>query len=540
MTDLRLAALWMRRGTEWHEPVSAALRQSGFSMCRNRWGIEVWQPDRRAELPGGGYAVDGWQLRSLWLGPQARRKALGVRPKRIYLRSDGSRDRRPERQIIDLHQCPRWPLEVRRRALTSFLERLQNGCAECLGDSVALATDKVDLLDGVRLLGSSCDFPADTEFRDVHKKGGFLSVPDPFEVRICCDDGVDRKGARDSHRAEQAFRGRGAEASFGCVRIKKLMGRIDELDQGDPVKRRDVPVLFLLANKQEHPSSRLSRLMRGLDRHGLPWRRCACAPDNRKWSVSDQTGSLLQAAGGHPHGVVLASGESLPWSIGIDSSHRDTFTRVAAVLVSPEGRLAGSWMLDQEPKEDIIPKVLRRLLVAAVEKVPTGERSSGVMIVRDGRVFESENVNDYMRELGTAVTLVELRKYGNPPLLLGPEARLPTRPTVGWLSEPTGGSLGFLVPLPSGGTSNGFGNVLKIWMKQAWDEMRLGPEQLARILFAQTLTPGLGLRRRWLPAPIYWADGIAGASDDDLRFRGQCVVNLKRDRRGIGGLGSLG
>ena len=156
------------------------------------------------------------------------------------------------------------------------------------------------------------------------------------------------------------------------------------------------------------------------------------------------------------------------------------------------------------------------------------------MIVRDGRVFESENVNDYMYELGTAVTLVELRKNGNPPLLLGPEARLPTRPTVGWLSEPTGGSLGFLVALPSNGNYNGFGSVLKIWMQQAWDGMRLGPELLARILFAQTLMPGLGLRHRRLPAPIYWADGIAGASDDDLRFRGQYVVNLIRGGRGIG------
>ena len=71
-------------------------------------------------------------------------------------------------------------------------------------------------------------------------------------------------------------------------------------------------------------------------------------------------------------------------------------------------------------------------------------------------------------------------------------------------------------------------------MQQAWDGMRLGPELLARILFAQTLMPGLGLRQRRLPAPIYWADGIAGASDDDLRFRGQCVVNLKRGGRGIG------
>ena len=34
-------------------------------------------------------------------------------------------------------------------------------------------------------------------------------------------------------------------------------------------------------------------------------------------------------------------------------------------------------------------------------------------------------------------------------------------------------------------------------------------------------SPGLGNKLRGTPAPIYWADGIAGASDADLRFRGQ-------------------
>ena len=111
--------------------------------------------------------------------------------------------------------------------------------------------------------------------------------------------------------------------------------------------------------------------------------------------------------------------------------------------------------------------------------------------MRDGRVFESEDVGDYRRELGGPVTLVEIRTNGNPPLLLGNDARVPNRPVVGWLPEAVGGSLGFLVALPNL-TRAEIGSVLKIWMPQAWDGMRLGPERLVCILFAQTLTPGLG------------------------------------------------
>ena len=111
-------------------------------------------------------------------------------------------------------------------------------------------------------------------------------------------------------------------------------------------------------------------------------------------------------------------------------------------------------------------------------------------------------------------------------MLLGSELRLPNSPVVAWLKESKGGSLGFLAPLHEP-KNDEFGRVLKIWMKHGWDGMELGPQRLVHILFAQTLTPGLGLHARTLPAPVYWADGIAGASEKDLRFRGHSIVDLK-------------
>ena len=485
--------------------------------------MDVWRQDWQRALPAGGYAVDGWRLRTLWLGP--KRHALGVLPQRIYLRTDGGRDERPEREIVNVRRQRQRPLQERLRGLTWFLRRLQECCGKQFGDPVSLVASDPDPLNGVTLLGSRATFSADANHRVVHEQGGFYSAPNSLEVLVCCDEGVTRTPATDyAHRARDEFARRGLEANLRDVTLDQLEARLDELDRGGIVKRRDVPVLFMLAGKEERLSGRLSHVMRRLERHRLPWRR-AYATDDRTWSVSDQTGSLLQAASGHPHAVVPARGGCLPWSIGIDLSHRGTSSRVAASLVSPDGRLSGNWTLDQARQENIESAVLRRLLVAAACEIPAGDRSSGLLVVRDGRVFESEDVGDYRRELGGPVTLVEIRKNGNPPLLLGNDARVPNRPVVGWLPEAVGGSLGFLVALPNL-TRAEFGSVLKIWMPQAWDGMRLGPERLICILFAQTLTPGLGLGRRRLPAPVYWADGIAGASDDDLRFRGQLVVEL--------------
>ena len=530
MSDVRLAALWMRpalwnrRSPGWLAIVSKTVKRLGYSTLRNRSAIYVWRPDRQRKLPTEGHAVDGWQLRKLWLGTQ--QPALGVRPIRIYLRHDGSRDKRPEREIVVRCRRPQWPLEERRLALTSFLEHLQESCGQTFEDSVGLVAGEVDPLNGIRVLGSTQTFSANIKHRVVHEKGGFRTVSDCLEVLVCCDHGVDSRHSKDySHRAKEALARGGANAKFRDITLDELEARLNELDQGGTVKRYDVPVLFMLERKDKCPSRRLRRAMRVLERHHLPWRR-AYAIDDRRWSVYDQAGSLLQAAGGHPHAVALTEGESLPWSIGIDLSHRATYSRIAASLVSPDGQLVKSWILDQERQENVKSAALRRLLVTAAREVPMGERSAGLLVVRDGRVFESEFVDDYRRELGGPVTLVELRKNGNPPMLLGGDARLPTNPVVGWLREAVDGSLGFLTTLPKSVMTGEFGSVLKVWMSQTWDGMNLGPEQLVRILFAQTLTPGLGLGKRRLPAPIYWADGIAGASDNDLRFRGQCVVDL--------------
>ena len=519
MSGVVLAALRLRTKS-WIETVQTSLTRKGYSVERHRGGIDVWNAERRLD---DGYFADGWWVGTLWLGP--RQNAVRVCPHRYYFFADRSIDRRPEREIVNLSQRPKTPLVERLRALKQFLNDLREGCGAESNGFVHLNISGTDLLDGVTLHGARQAFPMDTKPYNVHKQGGFFDSPDKLEVLLCCDDGVSTDHTDDyRRRAWDKFTECGIEAKFHSITLEKLENRLSEIEQGDAIKRRNVPTLFMLANDQEPPSDRMRRIMRRFDQHGLPWRR-AYATDPREWSVANQLGSLLQACGGHPYSVILAGGECLPWSIGIDLSKRQNFSRVAVTLIGGDGRLMGAWTQDQRMGEDIEPTIIRSLLAAAMQRVPVSEQSSGVLVVRDGRVPESEDVEAYLRGFDGPVTLVELRKRGNPPLLLGEECQLPKRPTVAWLPEAVGGSLGFLVTLPQS-AKNEFDEVMKIWMRDEWDGMGLGRERLARILAAQTLTPGLGPNQRRLPAPIYWADGIAGASDDDLRFRGQPVTAL--------------
>ena len=356
---------------DWQRTVSIAAKGLGCAHFARRQTIDVWRPDHCRRMVGGASFVDGWRAARLWLGPSCR--AVGLTSQRVYLQPDGDRDDRPEREIVDLRSRPKTPLAERLRGLQWFLEGLQASCPNVFGNYVSVTTNDVDPLDGVTLRGRKGAFSADTNLRIVHEQGGFLRAEDNLEVVICRDEGVGSAPAEDyARRAEYEFDERGVKASVLFRDLRVLEQRLEELMSGDPVKRRDVPILFMLAKRDDPPTDRLLRVMHGLEQHGLPWRR-AYVDDDRTRSVADQVGSLLQAAGGHPHEVVLPDRERLPWSIGIDISHRKASARVAATLIGPDGRLCGAWTADQARRENIDASVLRRLLKAAAHVVPEVE-----------------------------------------------------------------------------------------------------------------------------------------------------------------------
>jgi hypothetical protein len=139
------------------------------------------------------------------------------------------------------------------------------------------------------------------------------------------------------------------------------------------------------------------------------------------------------------------------------------------------------------------------------------------MVLRDGRLFEGETAEAYQQSFRGPVSLFEYRKRGNPQIagrtftgvaLAGPYAALvPETRTMFVASSPARSEA--ILP-----------GVAKVTWKHGWNQVGIDPVDLASTLVALAATPGLGMHRRSLPAPIYWADGIAGADESDLRFRG--------------------
>ena len=183
------------------------------------------------------------------------RWAIGVRPQRIYLRTDGTRDTRPERKIVDLSRRPQWPLEERHHALSLLLSRLQESCSGNLGRAVKLFGDAPDRGNAIRLVASRDDYPANASLRCVHEHGGFFAVPDGMAILLCHDEDVAPAHTEDyRRRAVEAFAERGVNnMSVNFSTLERLEARLDELGsrrQGQTPGRAGA----LHAVGQGHPS----------------------------------------------------------------------------------------------------------------------------------------------------------------------------------------------------------------------------------------------------------------------------------------------
>ena len=251
--------------------------------------------------------------------------------------------------------------------------------------------------------------------------------------------------------------------------------------------------------------------------------RRAYADDPLEISIPDQLPSLLLAAGGRPHRSPTFSADGLLWTVGVDLAHhqkKETST-LALTLVDSDGLLISAWTKEQPLDETARVKTLSTLLKQCRHRLGALKQTPRVVVLRDGRMFENEESALYEEILGTPVSLFEFRKRGNPQIIYIDQKKSPIdKPIAVQVPETT--TMFLVTSAPRNKYSLPF--VSKVTWNPQWNSLGLTPLEISTILTASAAAPGLGIQPRLLPAAIYWADGIAGASNDDLRFRGLPVT----------------
>lgn len=359
-----------------------------------------------------------------------------------------------------------------------------------------------------------------SSLNETYREFGFDLIPPSSLVSVCPIDGATPGTAEKiRHRLLAAAERRSAKIAFQVVDRSAILARLDEAGSNADVRPHSV-LLFVLPRRAERLSPDSATLLRRLDAQVVRYRRCY-GDDPLDFSIPDQLQSLVQGVGGRPHRVNLRHGGRPLWSVGIDLSHDRRLRRsqVAVALVDPGGALDNCWLSAHPYDEALQPDILGRLLEAAGRRIEVADSvNAPIIVLRDGRLFERETGWTY-RQLGDSVTLIEFRKDGNPPMVRG---RAPVDgPAAGTVPDV---HTMFISTTPA--RTGQLATVGKVTWRPNWNELELSPDQITELLVALARAPGLGLHDRFLPAPLYWADGIAGASDRDLRFRGQAHIEL--------------
>lgn len=510
-----IAAIGPVPGSNWVSIVSEAATAARLKPVSERQRIRL--PGDRRSARGFDFS-DDVVLTRLWLS--STRWAVAALGQRSYYEfGSPERDTRPERQIVGSTRPPGRSGEetaaLHRSVLEQLAEQIGGGCDAVSVERVPLRPPELRIAEE--------SIPVGTRLNDGYKAHGFDTVPDGWMISVCPVDGVPFTFA-DSvvQRIGRAAAQRRVSPQVQVVSAADVANALADIAGAESIAVERV-VLFVLPRRDRDPSRETLLLFAAMDAAGVRYRR-SYSTDALDFSIPDQLPSLLIAAGGRPHRVSAAVGPDDLWSVGIDLSHRreSEISKLAVTLIDPVGSVAGVWVGRQRRDETALPSTLAPLLRAASAHLRLqGSGDAPLLVLRDGRLFEREVPRVVFRELGSEVTLVEYRKRGNPtayntddgPLLLpAPHAvRIPDATTM------------FLAPAPPR-TVRDMPAVAKVTWEPSWNRLDLSYTELASIIAGQTLGPGLGLHQRTLPAPIYWADGVAGATDSDLRFRGNAPV----------------
>lgn len=459
--------------------------------------------------------TDGWTFSRLWLGPS--RWALGITAKRLYFKG-AEIDRRPEHEIVGDNR------PSGRTIAEEYHE--QHGLLMALTSHLPGQTRPVSLertTDGLESARSVCIGTATRPFvtgnlNHIYRELGFDRVPPDWTISVCGVEGVSSTVVSEfGTRIKRAAAQRHAAIAVRASSISEIRSRLELVAQAGVRPGRCM--LFILPNRDQPPNAEVFALLTALDAHSIPYRR-AYATDSLDFSIPDQLPSLLLACGGRPHRIAWGAEGEPPWLLALDLGHPRGIANslVVATLTNPDGSLFHAAKIAQRKDETIHRQSLERLLTSCAAAIANrSDFGRGVLVLRDGRHFENEDGGAYQRLLGGNISIVEYRKRWNPQIVgSGSSGGFVSRV---FAAHVPGCTTMFLTTTTPQSSSN-LPEVAKVTWREEWNQLKLTHAEIARSIVSAAAAPGLGLHPRHLPAPIYWADGIAGISESDLRFRG--------------------
>lgn len=505
---MKASAIEGRLTATWPTDVHHWLKAASLNTLIERQKVFVFRDIR--SISGQRFA-DGALIRRFWISPA--RSGLVATPHRTYFQGS-TPDLRLERLILGTQDRPRSNRDETLQLLSNITSVLRQ--ARPTFTDIPLQALAANHGSSITIRGNA---PAGTEnLNSTYRRHGFDEMPKNWRISIIPLDGVTQARASDfKKRISAAASSRLAHPEVALSSIEAARSRLNELEASAANPLPGSLLLLLLPNRSAPPAAPTLDFLCELERHRVPFRR-AYADDPLDFSIPDQLPSLLMAAGGRPHAIKVNHRFQNCLTIGLDLSHPTTsaVSRVAATIVDHTGTLVWATRMDVPRNETIDAPTARRLGDGVHSWLRIhGLIGSPLIMLRDGRIPERELISHWLDCFGGNIVVIEVRKRGNPILLETETLALRTPYAVQVQSSNT-----VLATASAPIDPAAVPEPLKLTWTDQSNRINITATEIANHVMAHCHAPGLGLHSHRLPSAIYWADGIAGADETDLRFRG--------------------
>ena len=520
---------------DWRQTLEKRADQSSLEYDIRGQQVRVWNPGRPAGKTPRPDVVyrDGIQFQRVDLGSQRTRTAIGLSICRLYFK-DGGKLPVVESQVelFSAGSSPEIPRHIPflpdARALLSAFNGSDPILTPLEGIHYGGVSDSVSFQFGANGRAQLDELARGSYSKTILGKVRNRPVIQTADLHLALLSSFCREPAK-----AKSYAGIVADVlqkEWGCRVAKALIEDHDQLEawKAETDGRSRIILIALDGKKGDRPSRDAMEWLSLLSEEGIAFQLCS-TQTNPDYARHGTACCILAKAGGLLYRVGTRSVPDLDqhWGIGLDLGLGSEYEGKIAVISLTDGfgQLRAYWRALKDKDETLSEEILRDGLgwiVAKAESLAPGRK---FLAFRDGIRPKNERLEIYRELLPSGrSTLIEISKKGNPLFVDDDAAPLPGSYGIAEQSDKC-----FLYPAasPQAGVLT---KAVKFFSHH--NELNYTPEQMCAVIVALCHAPKLSFQPCSLPAPIYWADGLAGLSNSNLQFGGWShLPNQTRDLR---------
>jgi hypothetical protein len=520
---------------DWRQTLEKRADQTPLEYDIRGQRIRLWNPDRPAERtprPDVGYR-DGIQLQRVDLGSQRKRSAIGLSICRLYFKEDSKMPAvESQVELFRAGSTPELPRHIpflpdARALLDTFNEN----------DPILTPLEGIHY-NGVSSLvtfhfGSNGDTNLSEMARGSYSKnilGRVRSNPpvSTVDMNLALVSGFSR--APDKAKTFARAVSDVLQNEWGCGISKVLIHDHDQLRewQQKTEGQKRIMLIALDGKRGDRPSQATMEWLRLLSEEQIPFQLCSLQT-NPAYARHGVACVILAKTGGLLYQVGTESVSDLMdhWCVGLDLGLGGEKDGKIAVITLTDGlgQLRAHWRALKDMDETLSEEVLRDGLGWIVSKAESLAPGRKFLAFRDGIRPKNETLEVYQDLLPSGRScLIEISKSGNPMFI---DDDVPPVPGTFGIAESSDKTFLYPASSPQQGVLT---NAVKFFSPH--NELNYDPNQLCEIIVALCHAPKLSFQPCSQPAPIYWANGLAGLSNSNLQFGGWShLPNQVRDLR---------